>query len=134
MEDQFAQFRSLLNHAEFAKDVSVKLTPFRRNSETDEQTLDRILNVAKKHLCPECGGLGYNSIGRTCVSCYGVGEKPQQKPNNYLYGQLHSVGYMDGLNGYNPANSTQAYMDGYDFGYKLYLRDKNGQYQTSNSC
>jgi ribosomal protein L40E len=74
-KDPLSSFKYVIELAEKARRISQKLTRSRFVHETDEQTLDRIIHLARKIICDSCGGKG-TFAGSSCRKCAGTGERP----------------------------------------------------------
>jgi RecJ-like exonuclease len=73
-DDPVRSFRAVLALAEFGRLTSGRLGGVRHAHESDEQTLERVLELARKVTCPRCNGRG-RSMGRPCRECHGTGER-----------------------------------------------------------
>jgi hypothetical protein len=66
----------ILRWAKFGEAVSIKLCGVRHAHESDEQTLDRIIEMSRKIVCNECRGHKYDTMdNNVCRKCRGTGEK-----------------------------------------------------------
>lgn len=72
-----AIFRSVFQLAELGEWTSGKLAGIRTVSESDRQTLERVLEQARKTICGHCWGTGRSRVmtGKPCRHCHGLGEK-----------------------------------------------------------
>lgn len=68
-------FRSVLKMAEFGEWVSDQLAGIRTVSESDKETLERVLTQARKTICELCRGTGESCTFSPCRHCHGTGEK-----------------------------------------------------------
>lgn len=75
MSDSIKMMESVLAWAKFGERVSSKLCRVRHIDESDDRTLDRIIEMSNKILCHDCRGCGRGISGRTCRICGGTGEK-----------------------------------------------------------
>lgn len=75
-DDVLSHLKSTVAHVEFSLRVRSALTGVRLIDETDDETFDRMMRLAKKVICTECRGYRRLMIsGRTCPNCDGSGER-----------------------------------------------------------
>ena len=66
--------QSAVRLAEFGERASGMLGGIRHAHESDQQTLERVLEQARKTICSHCNGRG-RSMDRPCRHCHGIGER-----------------------------------------------------------
>ncbi len=74
-KDLIKSLEYLISRAKFADWVSNQFTWIRFSYESNEKTLERLIEQAKKTICDECRGTRRNLIDRKCSACNGTGEK-----------------------------------------------------------
>lgn len=74
MSSTLDTIRNVVNEMEFAASVRNVLTGVRLIHETDKQTLDRIISLARKVICPACQGYGHTIVQHVCRACDGRGD------------------------------------------------------------
>jgi DnaJ-class molecular chaperone len=73
--DSLKVLKNAVAWVEFGQKVSNKLSHVRHVHESDETTLDRMLQQALKTICKSCRGTRRSTIGGECRECHGTGER-----------------------------------------------------------
>jgi len=67
------ELKGLVSDLELLDRLRTKIDRYRKISEHTEGTLDRLLGLASKVLCPQCRGYGTTMTGNICQNCNGSG-------------------------------------------------------------
>lgn len=68
--------KETIAHVEFSLSVRSALTSVRLVHETDKETFERVMKLARSRICGACSGYGREAVGgRFCACCGGTGEK-----------------------------------------------------------
>lgn len=73
--------KALVTDLEFLQKTRSELCKFRLIHETDAQTLDRVLKLARSVICQSCGGYGRSMFHVKCEACDGTGSVLSKKMN-----------------------------------------------------
>ena len=76
VRDPLENIKSVIAIAEFGQYVSRELSGVRLIHESDKDTLERMIKLALKVICPKCGGYGTPMVvDGPCKECHGTGER-----------------------------------------------------------
>lgn len=76
MSDVLANLKEVVSHLEFSLKVRTALTSVRLIDESDGETFERVMRLARKMICPECRGYRRQMVtGNVCADCGGTGER-----------------------------------------------------------
>jgi len=68
------ELKSIVSQLELLERMRTKLAMIRLIHESDEETFDRMMNLAKTCICKECRGYGRPTFGDgICKTCNGTG-------------------------------------------------------------
>lgn len=76
MSKALVLLREVTADLEFADKVRTALNGVRMIRETDEETIARMIKLARKVICPACHGYGSTLSNQLCGGCKGTGERP----------------------------------------------------------
>jgi RecJ-like exonuclease len=75
------QFKNVVYQLELLERMRAKLTQVRLIHESDEETFDRMMKLAKTCICKECRGYGRLTFGDgICKTCNGTGNLQGLEP------------------------------------------------------
>lgn len=80
MSDTLESVKYIVREMGFADFVRNKLAGVRWVSESDLETLDRMLFLARKVTCMACNGRGHTFVQDICRTCDGSGERSYMVP------------------------------------------------------
>jgi len=81
MSDFLKELKSVVYELEMLQRMRVKLTKVRLIHESDEETFDRMMELARTCICRECRGYGKTMFGDgPCQTCQGTGNLQSLEP------------------------------------------------------
>lgn len=76
--------KETIAHVEFSLKVRSALTSVRLIHESDAETFERVMRLARNGICNDCRGYGSVPVtGRFCVACDGTGERPRRDAGDH---------------------------------------------------